>query len=360
MLLCEEMDISDGDDEDDERTITMVEDVVDLSQFSGQSFQSVTVHEEFPIPDDGLQGPQDVASTSQSSANLSPPTEECSKKLIDNKDNILLALENSMAKLTNISDELKEFVALHKRSRYIVSAEKLLELAGSKCSVEFDAHLCNGSLSHTTRTVGGNVEVLSKCANGHNNKWVSSEVLSHNNNQCVYVNDSLLPAAILISGNNYEKFSLLCKALGLNIVSRNTFMRFQKHCAAPVVEEIWKEMNELVKQIFKDYEDVCLCGDGRNDSPGHSARYCVYTLMEQFTNVVVDFEVMDKRETGGNSTGMEKEALRRLLERMAAVFPFDELTTDASPTIIKLVRDLKGDHVLMRYVHAGFFFLIYQ
>lgn len=102
------------------------------------------------------------------------------------------------------------------------------------------------------------------------------------------------------------------------------------------------EMNEIVKKLFKDYEDVCLCGDGENDSPGHSACYYVYTLMEQFTNIVVDFEVIDKRETGGNSTGMEKEALRRLLERMATIFPFDELMTDASPTIIKLVRDLKG------------------
>ena len=75
---------------------------------------------------------------------------------------------------------------------------------------------------------------------------------------------------------------------------------------------------------------MCLCGDGRNDSPGHSARYCVYTLMEQFINIVVDLEVIDKRETGGNSTGMEKETLRRLLERMATIFPFDEITSDAS------------------------------
>lgn len=58
--------------------------------------------------------------------------------------------------------------------------------------------------------------------------------------------------------------------------------------------------------------------------------------------MVIDFEVVDKSETGGNSTTMEKEALRRLLERMATVFPFDELMTDASPSIIKLVRDLKG------------------
>jgi len=109
-----------------------------------------------------------------------------------------------------------------------------------------------------------------------------------------------------------------------------------------VIEEIWSEKNDLVKQIFKDYEGVCLCGDWRNDSPGHSARYCVCTLVEHFTSAVVDISVIDKRETGGNSTTMEKEALLRLLEKLALSFPLDELTTDASPTVIKLVRELKG------------------
>ena len=47
---------------------------------------------------------------------------------------------------------------------------------------------------------------------------------------------------------------------------------------------------------------------------------------------------------------MEKEALRRLLENLVTVFPFDELTTDASSTVIKLVRDLKGELNL----HADF------
>lgn len=43
-------------------------------------------------------------------------------------------------------------------------------------------------------------------------------------------------------------------------------------------------------------KDICLCGNGKNDSPGHSACYCVYTLMEHATKVVLDLEVLDKRE----------------------------------------------------------------
>ena len=39
---------------------------------------------------------------------------------------------------------------------------------------------------------------------------------------------------------------------------------------------------------------------------------------------------------------MEKEGLRRLFEKMASVLPFSELATDASSSIMKLVRDMKG------------------
>lgn len=69
-------------------------------------------------------------------------------------------------------------------------------------------------------------------------------------------------------------------------------------------------MNSIVVGILEKYGDLCLCGAGRNDSPVHSARYCVYTLMENSTKVVLDMAVVDKRETGGNSVAIEKEGLR--------------------------------------------------
>lgn len=52
--------------------------------------------------------------------------------------------------------------------------------------------------------------------------------------------------------------------------------------------------------------------------------------------------MIDKREIGGNFIGMEKEVLRRLLERMVIIFLFDELMIDVFLIIIKFVRDLKG------------------
>ena len=40
---------------------------------------------------------------------------------------------------------------------------------------------------------------------------------------------------------------------------------------------------------------------------------------------------------------MEREGLRRLLERLMTELPLNELCTDASSMIIKLVRDMKGN-----------------
>ena len=205
------------------------------------------------------------------------------------------------------------------KSRFLVSKEKLLELAGVKCKVTVDDHTCGKELNFNTREVGTVIEITCSCDNNHFSKWTSSEVLDYKNNNRIYVNDSMLAASVIVSGNNYGKFKLLCQALGLSLISESTFLRFQKHCAAPVVEEVWRDMNNVVKEVFKAYEDICLCGDGRTYSPGHSVRYCVYTLMEHFTSAVIYFEVIDKQETGGNSTTMEKEALRRLLENLVTI-----------------------------------------
>ena len=71
--------------------------------------------------------------------------------------------------------------------------------------------------------------------------------------------------------------------------------------------------------------------------------------MEHASKVVVDMAVVDKRETGGNYVVME--GLRLLLEKMASVLPFSELATDASSSIMKLVRDMKSMLMLSPLPH---------
>ena len=39
-----------------------------------------------------------------------------------------------------------------------------------------------------------------------------------------------------------------------------------------------------------------LLGDGRMDSPGHSAKYCTYRVMDQESKKILAMEIVDKRE----------------------------------------------------------------
>eukprot|EP00795_Rhopilema_esculentum_P007938 gene7938-13828_t len=115
----------------------------------------------------------------------------------------------------------------------------------------------------------------------------------------------------------------------------------------------WTELKQNTSSILTLYKDLCPIGDGRNDSPGFSARYCVYVLMEQLTGIIIDLEVLDRRKTGGHSPNMEREGLTRLLERLMKTFSLSEVVTDASSSIIKRLSDLKGNITFGRFRHTG-------
>ena len=81
------------------------------------------------------------------------------------------------------------------------------------------------------------------------------------------------------------------KFSNVDFVSESTFSRIQSTCVTPVVKELWKDMNEKAWEVLKDNK-LALAGDGCNDSPGQSAKYCVYTLMEHSLHIIVDLEVV--------------------------------------------------------------------
>ena len=178
------------------------------------------------------------------------------------------------------------------------------------------------------------VTIQWNCTNGHADSWTSSEVLAFKGNQKVYVNNVQLSAAILLSGNNFQKFNLFAKFLGLSSISESLFYRVQKLYCQPAIQNMWSNVKETIHGHLPS-TGVTLAGDGRNDSPGH-------TLMEESSKLIVDLEVVDKREMGGKSAAMEKLALSRLLRRLKDVITISHLVTDASTSIKALVRDMKG------------------
>ena len=149
-----------------------------------------------------------------------------------------------------------------------------------------------------------------------------------------------MASGIYITGNRFNKLELFCKFMGLNFISKATFLRIQMHYIIPEVLHFWDKMKSKIWQLLA--KETILCGDGRNYSPGFNAKYCAYILTEQFLDVIVDLEIVDKRETDGVSTNMAVEGLRRLLERIVGKLIVSEIVTDASSAVIALVRRLKG------------------
>ena len=104
----------------------------------------------------------------------------------------------------------------------------------------------------------------------------------------------------------------------------------------PTIDDFWSEERETVIQMLAN-KNLVLCGDGRNDSPGHSAQYCLYTLMDTETKKIADIQVVDKRETGLKSAAMEKLGLQRGLHALAGTVNICELATDASTSIMAML-----------------------
>ena len=78
---------------------------------------------------------------------------------------------------------------------------------------------------------------------------------------------------------------------------------------------------------------LILAGDGRCDSPGKSAKFCTYSMMDIDSGVILHAETVDKREVGLKSPNMEKEAFTRSLEFLLPRIKCTEIITDASISI---------------------------
>ena len=57
-----------------------------------------------------------------------------------------------------------------------------------------------------------------------------------------------------------------------------------------------------------------ISGDGRCNSPGHCAKYEKYTVMDENTDKVLDFEVIQVTEVS-SSNAMEDEGCNRVLKK---------------------------------------------
>lgn len=130
------------------------------------------------------------------------------------------------------------------------------------------------------------IQTCSRC--GRKNSWESQPYIGK-----IPAGNILTSAAILYSGALPSKALQMFKILNLATITRKTFFRHQSRYLQPAIHSVWKHSQELLLRSLKEEGNpLVLAGDGRSDSPGHSAKYGSYSILELTCNKIVDFKLV--------------------------------------------------------------------
>lgn len=72
-----------------------------------------------------------------------------------------------------------------------------------------------------------------------------------------------------------------------------TFQMMQKYYFVPAVYQVWKDVQQKLLAEARDRgKPLCLGGDARCCSPGHTAKYGSYTLMDLDTGKILSMQIV--------------------------------------------------------------------
>ena len=92
--------------------------------------------------------------------------------------------------------------------------------------------------------------------------------------------------------------------------------------------------------VCAEEQTLRLSGDKRCDSPGHAAKYCTYSLMNQNSGNILDFQLVQVSEV--EITGrMEKVGFERAISKLEkSNLQCKVLATDRHHQIVSLMKNV--------------------
>ena len=103
----------------------------------------------------------------------------------------------------------------------------------------------------------------------------------------------LLSASILFAGGSSTKTLRILQHMGVTTITGRTYSLHQKHVLEPSLQHQWEvHQSQLLTELVNRGTPLTLGGDGRADSPGHSAKYGVYSVKELTINKVIDLQLV--------------------------------------------------------------------
>ncbi|XP_052266083.1 uncharacterized protein LOC127868385 [Dreissena polymorpha] len=232
--------------------------------------------------------------------------------------------------VTKISSD--SFGWLAEEVKVIVFLKQLLQLA--ELTVKKCPTCGSDRLVIQESYFGSSVSLKWVCPSDHTAaQWHSQPIL----NRMMRSGEFSISATILTSGNNYGKMSLWDQMLKVKFPSANQFHRIQTHYLVPTIDSYWQHTQEEILAACQG--EIVVLGDGRNDSPGHCAQYCSYSLMDNASKKILTLQTVDKRMTGRKSAAMEKVGFQAAMDDLNAKgVGVVEVVTDAHMGIGALMK----------------------
>ena len=199
-------------------------------------------------------------------------------------------------------------------------------------------HLCKSeAMIKSVKYFGFAVSVTLMCTFGHETSWSSMPKIDK-----MFSLNLLLPAAILFSGSRFTEFKDICDIIGIRRIGKSRFNKMQSLYLFPAIHNIYKKFRgDIINDINEKDSAVDLSGDARCDSPGYSAKYSTYSLMDTVTNYILHFHVTHVSHVG-NSARMEKAGLVSVLKKVESMsVKVKSIVTDRHQGVTKYLREEK-------------------
>jgi hypothetical protein len=105
----------------------------------------------------------------------------------------------------------------------------------------------------------------------------------------------LLSTAILCAGALPSMILRVLRHFNVSAICKDTFFRHQTVYLQPCISTVWMTHQTALLQEIRQQaagEELILAGDGRSDSPGYTAKYGSYSLVDLKTDKVITFELI--------------------------------------------------------------------
>ena len=180
---------------------------------------------------------------------------------------------------SNISEECE--------AKYYMVHQKSLNKLLNRCPN--CGHVCE---SKEKSTSGSQLIVKFDCDKcPKEQKWLSQPMVEGHNQ--IPQGNLDLSASILFSGASSSRVIRVLKHAGVQTFTDQTYHSYQKQHLQPTVYHDWRNQQVTsFAEVRTSTVPLVLGGDGRSDSPGHSAKYGTYSMMDLNLNRVLDFKIV--------------------------------------------------------------------